>query len=62
MIYLYMPEDLVRYIMSFMWKCNSCENYMEIKNNWTYDYRSICVDCQELIMVHKRLGDLGFKI
>ena len=28
-----MPEDLVRYIMSFMWKCNACENYIEMRKS-----------------------------
>lgn len=62
MRHLYMPEDIIRYIMSFMWKCNACDNYMEMRNNWTYDHRCICADCQEIIMLRTRLQYLGFKI
>ena len=39
-----MPEDLIRYIMSFMWKCSTCDNYMEMKN--TYNPSFVCIDCQ----------------
>ena len=39
-----LPEDIVNYIIKFLWKCNTCDDYLEMKG--TYDKYNICVECQ----------------
>ena len=55
-------EEVVEYILSFMWKCNVCGIYIEMDTANQYDSNTMCKDCEDrrlLWTLREKLIELG---
>jgi formylmethanofuran dehydrogenase subunit E len=56
------PEEVVEYILSFMWKCNVCGIYIEMDTTKQYNSNTMCKDCEDrrlLWILREKLIELG---
>jgi hypothetical protein len=44
---LKLPIELEKYILSYLWKCNYCTNYIKIVKYNIYNNKSECIKCKE---------------
>jgi len=42
-----LPIEIKKYIISFLWKCNYCNNYIKIVKYNIYSKKSECIKCKE---------------
>ena len=43
-----LPIELEKYIISFLWKCNYCINYIKIVKYNIYNNKSECIKCRNV--------------
>lgn len=56
------PEEIVEYILLFMWKCNYCGIYIEMDTTKQYNSKTLCKDCEDrrlLWILREKLIELG---
>ena len=48
---IYLPNEIIRYIIDYLWICNNCKNkFLTIHKDWIYSKKTVCIDCYERYM------------
>jgi len=56
------PEDIIEYIISFLWRCSWCDDIIDMNVNRCFDKRMVCNNCEDRKMLwdlRRRLISLG---